>query len=285
MTYIVNDNCIACKYTDCVEVCPVDCFYEGETMLVIHPDECIDCGVCEPECPADAIRPDTEPEMEKWVEFNRKYSEMWPVIVTKKDPLPEADERDGGGQGLGPEADVRPPPGEGMPRFVHHLQTHNPLARGGVLVAGCRQGLVEPQKGDREDGYNELRGLEILPRYPADDPQEEACGGEQQDDKANIQQCRQAPPPEPAVDGAAIIPHSVTPRVLDACRRSRSLNGFSRPCGLKWLQVALRNDPVASRIFLGEFEPPKSVGSSEDWPREWWGRGWSVRSPASGRRE
>ena len=63
------DNCIACKYTDCVEVCPVDCFYEGENMLVIHPDECIDCGVCEPECPADAIRPDTEPDMEKWVDL------------------------------------------------------------------------------------------------------------------------------------------------------------------------------------------------------------------------
>jgi ferredoxin len=83
MTYIVNDSCIACKYTDCVEVCPVDCFYEGENMLVIHPDECIDCGVCEPECPADAIRPDTEPDMEKWVEFNRKYSELWPVIITR----------------------------------------------------------------------------------------------------------------------------------------------------------------------------------------------------------
>ena len=95
MTYIVNDSCIACKYTDCVEVCPVDCFYEGENMLVIHPDECIDCGVCEPECPADAIRPDTEPDMEKWVEFNRKYSEMWPVIITKKDPLPTAEEMDG----------------------------------------------------------------------------------------------------------------------------------------------------------------------------------------------
>ena len=55
MTYVVIDNCIACKYTDCVEVCPVDCFYEGENMLVIHPDECIDCGVCEPECPNQAI--------------------------------------------------------------------------------------------------------------------------------------------------------------------------------------------------------------------------------------
>ncbi|MET0380994.1 MAG: ferredoxin family protein, partial [Methyloceanibacter sp.] len=51
MTYVVNEFCIKCKYTDCVEVCPVDCFYEGENMLVIHPDECIDCGVCEPECP------------------------------------------------------------------------------------------------------------------------------------------------------------------------------------------------------------------------------------------
>src|SRR5665647_2905725 len=61
MTYVVTEACIKCKYTDCVEVCPVDCFYEGENMLVIHPDECIDCGVCEPECPADAIKPDTEP--------------------------------------------------------------------------------------------------------------------------------------------------------------------------------------------------------------------------------
>jgi NAD-dependent dihydropyrimidine dehydrogenase PreA subunit len=55
LTYIVNGSCIRCKYMDCVEVCPVDCFYEGENMLVIHPDECIDCGVCEPECPVDAI--------------------------------------------------------------------------------------------------------------------------------------------------------------------------------------------------------------------------------------
>ena len=56
MTYVVNESCIRCKYMDCVEVCPVDCFYEGENMLVIHPDECIDCGVCEPECPVDAIK-------------------------------------------------------------------------------------------------------------------------------------------------------------------------------------------------------------------------------------
>ena len=67
MTYVVTENCIKCKYMDCVEVCPVDCFYEGENMLVIHPDECIDCGVCEPECPAEAIKPDTEPGLDKWL--------------------------------------------------------------------------------------------------------------------------------------------------------------------------------------------------------------------------
>ena len=91
----VSVACMHCTDAPCQAVCPVDCFYEGENMLVIHPDECIDCGVCEPECPADAIRPDTEPDMEKWVEFNRKYSEMWPVIITKKDPLPNAEEMDG----------------------------------------------------------------------------------------------------------------------------------------------------------------------------------------------
>ena len=74
MTYVVTDNCIKCKYMDCIEVCPVDCFYEGENMLVIHPDECIDCGVCEPECPADAIKPDTESGLEKWLEVNTEYA-------------------------------------------------------------------------------------------------------------------------------------------------------------------------------------------------------------------
>jgi ferredoxin len=68
MTYVVTEACIKCKYLDCVEVCPVDCFYEGENMLVIHPDECIDCGVCEPECPAEAIVPDSESVAEKWIE-------------------------------------------------------------------------------------------------------------------------------------------------------------------------------------------------------------------------
>ena len=71
MTYVVTEACIKCKYMDCVEVCPVDCFYEGENMLVINPDECIDCGVCEPECPPNAILPDTEKGLEKWLEVNR----------------------------------------------------------------------------------------------------------------------------------------------------------------------------------------------------------------------
>src|SRR5476651_525665 len=81
MTYIVNESCIKCKYMDCVEVCPVDCFYEGENMLVIHPDECIDCGVCEPECPVDAILPDNETGADKWLDLNTQYSKIWPNIV------------------------------------------------------------------------------------------------------------------------------------------------------------------------------------------------------------
>ena len=81
MTYIVNDACIRCKHMDCVEVCPVDCFYEGENMLVINPQECIDCGVCEPECPADAILPDTAPGASEWVDFNQKWSDIWPNIT------------------------------------------------------------------------------------------------------------------------------------------------------------------------------------------------------------
>ncbi|MGD9649679.1 MAG: ferredoxin FdxA [Dongiaceae bacterium] len=92
MTYVVTEACIRCKYMDCVEVCPVDCFYVGENMLVIHPDECIDCGVCEPECPVDAIIPDTTPEGEKWVEHNRTYASQWPNITRKSPAPPDADE-------------------------------------------------------------------------------------------------------------------------------------------------------------------------------------------------
>ena len=92
MTYVVTDACIKCKYTDCVEVCPVDCFYEGENMLVIHPDECIDCGVCEPECPAEAIIPDTDDKDGEWLKLNTKYASEWPNITQKIDAMENADD-------------------------------------------------------------------------------------------------------------------------------------------------------------------------------------------------
>jgi ferredoxin len=80
---------------DCVDVCPVDCFYEGENMLVIHPDECIDCGVCEPECPVDAIKPDTESGLEKWLSLNAEYAKIWPNITAKKAPPPDSKDWEG----------------------------------------------------------------------------------------------------------------------------------------------------------------------------------------------
>ncbi len=95
MTYVVTEACIKCKYTDCVAVCPVDCFYEGDNMLVIHPDECIDCGVCEPECPADAIKADTEPGVEKWLALNARFAVVWPNISDKKEALSDAEEFEG----------------------------------------------------------------------------------------------------------------------------------------------------------------------------------------------
>lgn len=84
MTYLVTDNCVRCKHMDCVNVCPVDCFYEGENFLAINPDECIDCGVCEPECPVDAIVPESAlspADYEKWYEINKEYSLVWPNIT------------------------------------------------------------------------------------------------------------------------------------------------------------------------------------------------------------
>ncbi|WGF87115.1 ferredoxin FdxA [Marinivivus vitaminiproducens] len=96
MAYVVTEACIKCKYMDCVEVCPVDCFYEGENMLVINPDECIDCGVCEPECPAEAILPDMDPVAEKWAELNRQYSTgSWPNITRKGEAPADAEEFQG----------------------------------------------------------------------------------------------------------------------------------------------------------------------------------------------
>lgn len=92
MTYLVNDNCIKCKHMDCVEVCPVDCFYEGENFLVINPDECIDCGLCEPECPVDAIYSEDElpPDQIPFIEINERLSQEWPNISEKKEALPDA---------------------------------------------------------------------------------------------------------------------------------------------------------------------------------------------------
>ena len=90
MTYLVTDACVKCKFMDCVEVCPVDSFHEGENFLVINPSDtnaCIDCGECIPEWPVDAIIPDTEDDTNgKWLEINTKYAQIWPVITIKKEP-------------------------------------------------------------------------------------------------------------------------------------------------------------------------------------------------------
>ena len=96
MAHIVCEPCVGCKYTDCVEVCPVNCFYEVDDRLYIHPDECIDCGVCVPECPAEAIFPDTDPMAEgRWLELNRKFAEQWPNVLAKGEPPVDADSWNG----------------------------------------------------------------------------------------------------------------------------------------------------------------------------------------------
>ena len=97
MTFIVGENCINCKYGDCIEVCPVDCFYEGENMLVINPDECIDCALCEPECPAEAIFSEDEiPEEQKaFLKLNEELSAIWPNITEKCEPCADAEKWDG----------------------------------------------------------------------------------------------------------------------------------------------------------------------------------------------
>jgi ferredoxin len=93
MTHVVTDRCIRCKYTDCVEVCPVDCFREGPNMLVIDPDECIDCAVCVPECPVQAIHAeeDVPPDRREMIALNAELAAGWPAIVDRKSPMPEAD--------------------------------------------------------------------------------------------------------------------------------------------------------------------------------------------------
>lgn len=97
MAFVVAENCINCKHTDCVEVCPVDCFYEGPNFLVIDPDECIDCALCEPECPEDAIFSEDElPENQQtFVALNAELAQVWPVITEMKDALPDAEDWSG----------------------------------------------------------------------------------------------------------------------------------------------------------------------------------------------
>ena len=97
MAYVVTENCIKCKFTDCVDVCPVDCFHEGPNFLVIDPDECIDCTLCVPECPAEAIfAEDDVPDTQRaFIALNAELAKAWPTIVERKDPLPEADEWNG----------------------------------------------------------------------------------------------------------------------------------------------------------------------------------------------
>lgn len=94
MTFVVGENCIKCKYTDCVEVCPVDCFYEGPNFLAINPEECIDCALCEPECPVDAIYADYDlpTSQEEFLPLNKELAERWPNIAEVQLPLPDADE-------------------------------------------------------------------------------------------------------------------------------------------------------------------------------------------------
>ena len=92
MTYVITENCIKCKYTDCVEVCPVDCFHEGPNFLVINPEECIDCSMCEPECPIDAIKSDEDltDEDKGFLDINMRLSQKWPIISVIKDAPPDA---------------------------------------------------------------------------------------------------------------------------------------------------------------------------------------------------
>ena len=94
MPFIVTESCIKCKYTDCVEVCPVDCFHEGPNMLVIDPDECIDCTLCEPECPVEAIKSEDDvPEsQQEFISLNAELAKLWPVINERKDAPDDADE-------------------------------------------------------------------------------------------------------------------------------------------------------------------------------------------------
>lgn len=93
MTYVVTENCVRCKYTDCVDACPVECFHEGPNFLVIDPEGCIDCGVCVPECPIGAIyaEADLPPDQHAFIALNRQLAAEWPLITEKREPLADAD--------------------------------------------------------------------------------------------------------------------------------------------------------------------------------------------------
>jgi len=174
MTYVVTENCINCKFQDCVTVCPVDCFYEGENFLVIHPDECIDCGVCEPECPADAIRADTEPGLETWLAINAKYAARWPVI-TEIGTVP-ADAQDWNGRpGKAALLITGEAPAEPQARKpVYPSGDEAPAAQregyevDGAMVAfpeaGADTAPVEllPRDSEEDDGF-EVDGLRVTP--------------------------------------------------------------------------------------------------------------------------
>jgi len=88
MTYVITGNCNKCEYMDCLVLCPVDCFHEAEGMLVIDPDECTDCGVCEIECPSEAVLPDTTAGIGFWAALNRDLAARSPVIARPPRPRP-----------------------------------------------------------------------------------------------------------------------------------------------------------------------------------------------------
>src|SRR3954453_16100310 len=160
MTYVVTEDCIKCKYMDCVEVCPVDCFYEGDNMLVIHPDECIDCGVCEPECPPEAIVPDSNAKAEKWLKVNADFAVKWPNITRKGTAPADADEHKGEADKYSKYFSPEPDKGEKRPSWDKLLR-FIPLC---IALAGCAS----------VDGYNLRPGdstvhdVEMVMGQPAD---------------------------------------------------------------------------------------------------------------------
>ena len=111
MTYVVTESCVKCKYMDCVTLCPVNCFHEGVNMLVIDPDECINCDACRPACPVNAIEPDSEPHLEPWLKVNADFAKRWPRIMKKKDRPADADKWAGASNKFQKYFDPRPAEG------------------------------------------------------------------------------------------------------------------------------------------------------------------------------